>query len=81
MWKEVIQLKCYCCGKEDELNSLTAVISGWKLFDTPSGETVSLCPDCSRATNLDVMNVINRHRELRQREIVIDIPYKEVKIE
>ena len=22
-------MKCYCCGKEDELNSLTAAISGW----------------------------------------------------
>ena len=74
-------MKCYCCGKEDELNSLTAVISGWKLFDTPSGETVSLCPDCSRAVSFDIMNAINRHRELQRREIVIDIPYKEVKIE
>lgn len=74
-------MKCYCCGKEDELNSLTAVISGWKQFDTPSEGTISLCPDCSRATNLDIMNVIYRHRELcRRKEIVADIPYEEVEI-
>lgn len=74
-------MKCYCCGKEYKSDPLTAVISGWKPFDTPSGETVSLCPDCSRATTLDVMNVINHHRELcRREEIVADIPYEEVEI-
>ena len=74
-------MKCYCCGIEDKSNSLTAAISGWKPLDTPSGGIITLCANCSRATNLDIMNVINRHRELRQREIVIDIPYKEVETE
>lgn len=75
-------MKCYCCGKEYELDPLTAVVSGWKPFDTPSGNTIVLCPNCSRVTSLDIMNAINRHRELcRREEIVADIPYEEVKIE
>lgn len=75
-------MKCYCCGKEYELDPLTAVISGWKPFDTPNGDIITLCPNCLRATNLDIMNAINRHRELcRREEIVIDIPYKEMKTE
>lgn len=74
-------MKCYCCEKEDELNSLTAVIAGWVPFSTPGRGTITLCPNCSRVVSLDVMNVINRHRELRRREIVIDIPYKEVETE
>ena len=75
-------MKCYCCEKEDELNSLTAVIAGWVPFSTPSGGTITLCPNCSRATNLDIMNAINRHRELcRREEIVADIPYREVETE
>lgn len=74
-------MKCYCCGKEDKSDHFTAVISGWKPFDTPSGDTIVLCPNCSRATNLDIMNVINRHRELcRLERIVADIPYEEVEI-
>lgn len=71
-------MKCYCCEKEDELNSLTAVIAGWVPFSTPSGGTLTLCPNCSRAVSFDIMNVINRHQELQRREIVMDIPYKEV---
>ena len=74
-------MKCYCCGIEDKSNFLTAAISGWKAFDTPSGDIIKLCPNCSRATNLDIMNVINHHRELcRREEIVADIPYEEVEI-
>lgn len=74
-------MKCYCCGIEDELNSLTSAISGWKLFETPCGGTIALCPNCSRATNLGIMNVINHHQELCRREkIVADIPYEEVEI-
>ena len=74
-------MKCYCCGIEDELNSLTAVISGWKPFDTPSGDTITLCPNCSRAVSFGIMNVINRRRELcRLERIVADIPYEEVEI-
>ena len=73
-------MKCYCCGKE-ELDLLTALNAGWVPFSTPSGRTITLCPNCSRAVSFDIMNVINRHRELHQRHIVIDIPYKEVKTE
>ena len=74
-------MKCYCCGKEDELNSLTAAISGWKPFDTPNGDIITLCPNCSRAVSFDIMNVIYRHRELCRREkIVADISYEEVEI-
>ena len=74
-------MKCYCCGKEDGLDHLSAIIFGWKPFDTPCGGTVVLCPNCSRATNLGIMNVINRRRELcRLERIVADIPYEEVEI-
>lgn len=74
-------MKCYCCEKEDELNSLTAAIAGWVPFSTPSGETITLCPNCSRVTTLDIMYAINRHRELcRHERIVADIPYEEVEI-
>ena len=74
-------MKCYCCGIEDKSNSLTAAISGWKPFETPCGGIITLCPNCSRATNLDIMNVINHHKELcRREEIVADIPYEEVEI-
>ena len=81
MWKEVIRLKCCCCEKEDELNALTALSAGWARFSTPCGGTITLCPNCSRAVSLDIMNAINRHRELcRREEIVADIPYEEVEI-
>lgn len=73
-------MKCYCCGKEDELNSLIAASAGWVPFSTPSGGTITLCPNCSRAVSLGIMNVINRHRELHRRRVVMDIPYKEVEI-
>lgn len=74
-------MKCYCCGKEDELDPLTAAISGWKPFETPCGDIITLCPNCLRATNLDIMNVINHHKELCRREkIVADISYEEVEI-
>lgn len=74
-------MKCYCCEKEDELNPLTALSAGWVPFSTPCGGTITLCPNCSRAVSFDIMNVIYRHQELQRREIVMDIPYKEVKIE
>lgn len=74
-------MKCYCCGKEDELDCLTALNAGWVPFSTPYEGTISLCPNCSRAVSFDIMNVIYRHRELQRREIVMDIPYKEVEIE
>ena len=74
-------MKCSCCGKEDELDLLTALNVGWVPFSTPCGGTITLCPNCSRVVSFDIMNVIYRHRELQRREIVIDIPYKEVKIE
>lgn len=74
-------MKCYCCGKEDELDCLTALNAGWVPFSTPYEGTISLCPNCSRAVSFDIMNVIYRHRELCRREkIVADISYEEVEI-
>lgn len=73
-------MKCYCCEKE-ELDILTALNAGWVPFSTPCEGTITLCPNCSRATNLGIMNVINHHQELCRREkIVADIPYEEVEI-
>ena len=73
-------MKCYCCEKEDESNPLAVVSAGWVPFSTPSGGTIALCPNCSRAVSFDIMNVINRHRGLHRKEIVADIPYEEVEI-
>ena len=74
-------MKCYCCGKEEELDCLAALNAGWVPFSTPCEGTITLCPNCSRAVSFDIMNVINRHRGLHRKEIVADIPYEEVETE